>query len=210
MGSKMILFELREQKEKEGIEKKEVEKMRLEQAIQEKYEIMNVNKKKQKEYLKEIEKIEENWMNIEVTVEELEKGDDLIRIMTIEEKMKEIHDRIQEKEEKEEKERKTILPQRNSKELKTLQQQLQQLTKRKNELNKIIMNCLPVFIHPKQSVLSKFIQETQPAYLPLFLVSLPITIHNTEYYQAINTVLQPFFKNIVVVKDRKVTLSCIR
>ena len=96
--------------------------MRLEQAIQEKYEIMNVNKKKQKEYLKEIEKIEENWMNIEVTVEELEKGDDLIRIMTIEEKMKEIHDRIQEKEEKEEKERKTILPQRNSKELKTLQQ----------------------------------------------------------------------------------------
>ena len=75
MGSKMIVFELREQKEKEGIEKKEAEKARLEQAIQEKYGIVNMNKKKQKEYLKEIEEMEENWRIIEVTAEEIEKGD---------------------------------------------------------------------------------------------------------------------------------------
>ena len=172
---------------------------------------MNVNKKKQKEYLKEIEEMEKNWRNVEVTAEEIERGNDLMGIMAIEEKMKELYKSIQEREEeeKEKKEKKSEIPQNNRKEMKILQQQLNQLTKRKNELNKIIMNCLPEYIHPKQSVLSKFIQETQPNHSPIFLVNLPITIHNTEYYQAINTVLQPFFKNTVIVKDRIVCLYCI-
>lgn len=161
--------------------------------------------------MKEIEEMNENWSDVEVTKEEIEKGDNLNELLAIENKRKALMERIVLNEEKgeEEKERLQIVPQVELKDMQKLQQQYNQLNKRKNDLNKYLMNYSPMYNHPKQYIITHFIHETHPTHQPIFLVNLPITIHNTDFYQAINSLFQSFFKNTVVVKDRLVGHSTI-